>query len=252
MASWIVYFPDNPEVFEVVNTRFTNDLPAHIKGRAFWKNLDHLGKSQYHIVTEDGTHLPAEFINHNWYLLQWTNRQYTIKQTWKIARGDYETGWYRITNQAHSDYRHLSPLKARVTSDLETLPTTEGSWNNNAADDSIINIRVELLNFELSQLEANLQTELNINWPDPLEPEPPIRDSPALRTMSLWQAAGALQDIFNAMDVSVASPPPVYALAHPLGLPHNAMPFVTQMPQESPLQVATTTVATTLTHASLS
>ena len=54
------------------------------------------------------------------------------------------------------------------------------------------------------------------------------------------------------MDVLAASPPPVYALAHPLSLPHNAMPFVTQMPQEPPLQVATTTVAITLTHASLS
>ena len=54
------------------------------------------------------------------------------------------------------------------------------------------------------------------------------------------------------MDISTASPPPVYALAHPLGLPHNAVPFVSQTPQGPPIQVAATTVATTLTHASSS
>ena len=127
MASRIVYFPDDPEAFEVVHTRFTDDLPTHIRGQAFWKSSDHLGKSQYHIVTEDGTHLPVEFINHEWYLLRWTNGRYTTKQTWKITRGDYGTSWYRITDRAHPDYQHPSPLEARVTSDPETLPTTEGS-----------------------------------------------------------------------------------------------------------------------------
>ena len=73
MASRIIYFPDDPEAFEVVNTRFTNNLPAHIKGQAFWKNSDHLRKSQYHIITADRTHLPVKFINHDWYLLQWTD-----------------------------------------------------------------------------------------------------------------------------------------------------------------------------------
>ena len=70
--------------------------------------------------------------------------------------------------------------------------------------------------------------------------------------MSLRQAAGALQNISDTMDVSNTSPPLVYALAHPLGLPHNAMPFISPMPQEPPIQVAATTVATTLTHASSS
>ena len=70
--------------------------------------------------------------------------------------------------------------------------------------------------------------------------------------MSLQQAAGALQDISDAMDVSAASPLPVYALTHPLGLPHNTVPFVSQTPQALPLQVAATTVATTLTHTSSS
>ena len=180
MASRIVHFPDNPEAFEVVNMRFTDDLPAHIKGRAFWKNSDHLGKGQYYIVTADSTHLLIEFINHNWYLLQWTNGRYTTKQTWKITRGDYETGWYWITDQVHSDYRHPSPLKAQITSDPETSLTTKGSWNNNMADDSIIDIRIEPLDFELSWLEANLQTELDIN----VEPESYVPDSCALWSLA--------------------------------------------------------------------
>ena len=70
--------------------------------------------------------------------------------------------------------------------------------------------------------------------------------------MSLRQATGALQDISNTMNISAASSPPVYTLPHPLSLPHNVMPLAAPMSQEPPLQVAATTVATTLTHTLLS
>ena len=68
--------------------------------------------------------------------------------------------------------------------------------------------------------------------------------------MSLHLAADALQHITNAINIDAASPPPVYVLTHPLGLAHNPVPFVRGMlpPQDPPLQVTATTVATTLTH----
>lgn len=68
--------------------------------------------------------------------------------------------------------------------------------------------------------------------------------------MSLHLATDALQHITDAMNIDAASPPPVYVLTHPLGLAHNLVPFVRGMlpPQDPPLQVAATTVATTLTH----
>ena len=68
--------------------------------------------------------------------------------------------------------------------------------------------------------------------------------------MSLREAADSLAHIFDALeDATMASPPPVYALAHPLGLAHHAIPFAMPTAPPDPIQIATTTVATTLTHA---
>ena len=69
--------------------------------------------------------------------------------------------------------------------------------------------------------------------------------------MSLHSAADVLQHITDAINIDATSPPPVYALMHPLGLAHNLVPFVggTLPPQDPPLQIAVTTVTMTLTHA---
>ena len=68
--------------------------------------------------------------------------------------------------------------------------------------------------------------------------------------MSLRGAANSLAHISDALDdATMASPPPVYTLAHPLGLMHHAVPFVTPTAPPDTLQVTTTTVATMLTHA---
>ena len=67
--------------------------------------------------------------------------------------------------------------------------------------------------------------------------------------MSLRGAANSLAHISNALDdATMASSPPDYALAHPLGLVHRAVPFFTPTAPPDTLQIATTTVATMLTH----
>ena len=197
MASWIVYFPEDSNTFEVVNTRFT-------------------------------------------YLLRWSEGQYTIKKNWELDRGEYETGWYRATDPANLNYQHPSPLEAWVTSNPETSLIMKGSRNH--ADELIIERQFKPLNYKLSTLTVNLQTELDVNQPDLIKPSPQLRDSPALRIMSLQQAATALWDISNPLDIVASSPPPVYTLTHLLGLRHNIMPLAAPMPQELPLQVAATTV----------
>ena len=70
--------------------------------------------------------------------------------------------------------------------------------------------------------------------------------SPDIPTTSLHALA-------NTMDTAtVAAPPPIYALQHPLGLTHNVMPFVggqyVDPPNNPPIQIAST-VATTITTA---
>ena len=127
MASRIIYFSEDQEEFTVVNTRFTDDLSSHIKGRAYWLNLDHLGRSQYRIVISDGTPLAVEFINHHWYLISWRQGCYVTKQSWKLSKGSYETGWYQENNPANPNFQQPSPLEARVTSDPESSPTTASS-----------------------------------------------------------------------------------------------------------------------------
>ena len=102
---------------------------------------------------------------------------------------------------------------------------------------------------KLTNLTVNIQTELDLDHPDPIEPAPP-HTSPALHTMSLRGAANSLAHISNALeDATMASPPPVYTLAHPLGLAHHAVPFATPTAPPNPIQITATTVATTLTHA---
>ena len=49
------------------------------------------------------------------------------------------------------------------------------------------------------------------------------------------------------MNIDAASPPLVYAFTHPLGLAHNPVPFARVPPQDPPLQITATMVATTLT-----
>lgn len=109
--------------------------------------------------------------------------------------------------------------------------------------------RFEPLDFKLSTITTNLQTELDINQPDPIEPAPP-RNSPMLHTINLHTAASALQYISDSMNVNAASPPPVYALTHPLELAHNPVPFIGGMlpSQDPPLQITTMTVTITLIH----
>ena len=107
--------------------------------------------------------------------------------------------------------------------------------SRNHADELIIERQFEPLDYKLSTLTANLQTELDVNQPDLIKPSPQLRDSPALRTMSLRQATKALQDISNPLDIVASSPPPVYTLIHLLGLGHNIMPLAAPMPQELPV-----------------
>jgi hypothetical protein len=162
---------------------------------------------------------------------------------WKLPIGEYRTGWYHPGELGHPDYQHPLPLEACVTSDPELTSTMESPQDR--FDESQDEIRLKPLDYEVAMIAANIQSELNLDWPDPVEPAPPS-SSPALHTMSLRRATDTLQNLADTLqDTQMVSPPPVYALMHPLGLAYNVMPL--GAPSDT-LQIASSTVATMLTH----
>jgi hypothetical protein len=91
-------------------------------------NYEHLPRSQYFVeITRGGAELPIEFINHYWHILRWDEEwgAYITKNSWRLPRGEYGTGYYHITQPEHPEYRHPSPLELRITSDQESTPTTQ-------------------------------------------------------------------------------------------------------------------------------
>ena len=80
---------------------------------------------------------------------------------------------------------------------------------------------------KLANLTANIQIKLDLNHPNPKESLSTYSSS-ELCIMSLRGAANTLTHISNTLDnTTMASSPPVYALAHSLGLAHHAISFVT-------------------------
>jgi len=53
-----------------------DDLPAHVKGVAYWVNHANQNKNLYCFEDEKGGEWPIEFINNDWYVLRWRNEMY--------------------------------------------------------------------------------------------------------------------------------------------------------------------------------
>ena len=65
-----VTFPDTDAQVAIVN-RQCNDLLEMIRGEAEWVNYTNTPASQYKIRGLEGEHLPVEYINYNWYWINW-------------------------------------------------------------------------------------------------------------------------------------------------------------------------------------
>ena len=65
-----VTFPDTDAQVAIVN-RQCDDLPETIRGEAEWVNYTHTSASRYEIRGLEGEHLPVEYINYNWYWINW-------------------------------------------------------------------------------------------------------------------------------------------------------------------------------------
>ena len=70
-----ITFPDTDAQIAIVN-RQCNNLPETIRGEAEWVNFTHTPVSQYEIRGLEGEHLPVEYINYNWYWINWKDRTF--------------------------------------------------------------------------------------------------------------------------------------------------------------------------------
>ena len=76
--------------FKHIVPRLRPDLPDFITGTAFWRTPDDKPPS-YHVggYTPQGNwaELPIEFVNNEWYALEWEDNSYWISETTIIAKG---------------------------------------------------------------------------------------------------------------------------------------------------------------------
>ena len=98
------------ETRTTIHRRQADDLPAHVKGTAFFKNYRGQGgqkryETGYYITTSDGTKRPVEFIHangqDNWYSLEKNNLgQYITTAAKKIPElvADRYLGYWNITD----------------------------------------------------------------------------------------------------------------------------------------------------------
>ena len=61
-----------------------DDLPAHIKGAAYWVEFGNADQSAYHVRDHEGNEYPVEFINDQWYQLTWGASGYWTSNSSKI------------------------------------------------------------------------------------------------------------------------------------------------------------------------
>ena len=104
------------ETRTTVHRRQADDLPAHVKGTAFFKNYRGQGgqkryKTRYYITTSDGTKRPVEFIHANgqdsWYSLEKNDLgQYITTAAKKIPElvTDRYLRYWNVTDPQHPDY----------------------------------------------------------------------------------------------------------------------------------------------------
>ena len=99
-----------------VHRRQADDLPAHVKGTAFFENHRGQGGQQryetgYYITTSDRTKRPVEFIHargqDNWYFLEKNDlgRYFTtaVKRIPELIVERY-LGYWNVTDPQHPDY----------------------------------------------------------------------------------------------------------------------------------------------------
>jgi hypothetical protein len=115
------------------------DLPAHVEGRVQWVLYQDQLRSAYHGRRLDGSEIPVEFINNEWYALLWKDGWYQASRNCHIPTtqlAQLRLGAWRITDAQHPNYvepLQISPVEAR-----EPLPLYPGDSDKSQSSASTI------------------------------------------------------------------------------------------------------------------
>jgi hypothetical protein len=123
----------------LLNSRAEPDLPAHVEGRAQWVLYQDPLRSAYHGRRLNGSEIPVEFINNEWYALLWKDARYQVSRNCRIPQtqlAQLGLGVWRITDVQHPDYvepPQISPVEPR-----EPLPLYPGNSDESRSSPSAI------------------------------------------------------------------------------------------------------------------
>jgi hypothetical protein len=130
MTTLYITFPTNPNTQVLLNSRAEPNLPAHMEGRAQWVLYQDQLRSAYHRRRLNGSDIPVEFINNEWYALLWKDGRYQVSHNCHIPTTQLTQlglGAWRIMDPQHPEYvepPQISPIDPR-----ELLPLYPGNSN---------------------------------------------------------------------------------------------------------------------------
>ena len=199
MASLQLEIPDDDSSVLVLRRVF-DDLPAHVKGSAFWQQRTSHTAGYYFTHPNEAGHPitePVEFINHSWYGLAYVSsiRKYTTRLSYRIARGNIAgLGWWNPEDPQNPE---------RVVPPSE--PTTRSGYRAPASSDS-------------SPESVHTPQQLSDND----EPRSPTRTEPPPSIAAITIAAAPLTPPRNPTPLPPPPPPPINVpMAAPPPAPAN-------------------------------
>jgi hypothetical protein len=144
MTTLYIDFPTDPNTLVLLNSRAEPNLLTHIEGRAQWILYQDQLRSMYHRQRLDGSDIPVEFINNEWYALLWKEGWYhalrncCIPTTQLVQLG---LGAWRITDPQHPNY--IKPPQVSPVDLREPLPLYLGNSDKSTSSASAIDSPLE-------------------------------------------------------------------------------------------------------------
>ena len=154
----------------VVNTRTSDDLPAHVKGVAQWGSIDgHPATYYIKHPSEPEKYVAVEFINDRWYTLSWFTRDslYATRRSYVISQENNTVGlgWWNETDPAHPSYKpaitragyRFEPLRTATPTTTSTQETMEANTTH------VEEPRIDVFEPAVQAPPPNVQTAMSAN-----------------------------------------------------------------------------------------
>ena len=147
-ASWttkLVTFSQEPTSMKRVNPCSGPDLPEFITGPgAQWVQPERTAKGNipppsYHVEYQGSWH-PLEFVNGEWYWLEWDDDEYLgywVKKASRIEQGHYKLGWGTKEIEIETPTRMTEISKAREHAESGSTQPSNQDSSSSGEDDPV-------------------------------------------------------------------------------------------------------------------